>query len=361
MPYTLLDLPALSPTMAEGNLSSWKKKEGDQVRTGDMIAEIETDKATVAYEATEEGYLAKILVPDGTKKLKVGSPIAVLVTKAEHVSKFKDFTLEAASAGSAPAPAAPAAPSKTDAAPAPRGTTVPHTELELPALSPTMAEGNLSSWTKQVGDAIKPGDMIAEIETDKATVAYEATEEGYLAKILVPAGTKKIKVGTPIALVVSDKALIAQLKDYTPGTKSGSDTAAATTAAPSTPTPTPVPAPQQTQAPSSGGRVFASPLARKTASELQVDLQQIRGTGPNQRVVRQDVLEYAQSAPRTAQQPQQQQQQARAAPAPVSGANYTDVPASQIRKLTAARLTMSKQTIPHYYLTMDCRVDELLK
>ena len=219
-----------------------------------------------------------------------------------------------------------------------------------------MAEGNLSSWKKKEGDQVKTGDMIAEIETDKATVAYEATEEGYLAKILVPAGTKKIKVGTPIALVVSDKNLIAQLKDYTPGTKSTSDTVAP--AVKSTPAPTPVPAPRS-DAQSSTGRVFASPLARKTATEMQVDVQQIRGTGPNQRVIRQDVLDYAQSGARTAPQPQQAQQ-ARAAPIS-SAVNYTDMPASQIRKLTAARLTMSKQTIPHYYLTMDCRVDELFK
>lgn len=223
-----------------------------------------------------------------------------------------------------------------------------------------MTEGNLSSWKKKEGDQVRTGDMIAEIETDKATVAYEATEEGYLAKILVPAGSKKIKVGAPIALVVSDKALIAQLQDYTP---SKAADASAAVVSKSAAAPTPAAAPQQTaQTSSSSGRVFASPLARKTAAEMQVDLQQIRGTGPNQRVIRQDVLEHAQSAPRTAQQPQRsQEQQARAAPVTSSAANYTDVPASQIRKLTAARLTTSKQTIPHYYLTMDCRVDELLK
>ena len=225
-----------------------------------------------------------------------------------------------------------------------------------------MAEGNLSSWTKKEGDQVRTGDMIAEIETDKATVAYEATEEGYLAKILVPAGSKKIKVGTPIALVVSDKALIAQLQDYTPSSESSTASGVKSDTKTTAPQSTPVPAPSlSSSSSSSSGRLFASPLARKTATELQVDLQQVRGTGPNQRVIRQDVLEHSQSAPRTAPQPQRTTEPQAARAGPVSSAQYSDVPASQIRKLTAARLTMSKQTIPHYYLTMDCRVDELLK
>jgi len=239
-----------------------------------------------------------------------------------------------------------------------------HEVLGLPALSPTMTQGNLAKWLKKEGDRIQPGDLIASIETDKATVDWEVTEAGYIAKLLLPEGTKDIAVGKPAIITVEEAEDVEKFKDYTPESGSAAKeepakAAAAAAAAPAPkeatkPAPLPASAPASTSqsapAAPSGGRVFASPLARKTAAEQGVNIAAVAGTGPNNRVVRADVVEYAASAPASV-----------SAPAPFPGGLYTDIPTTQIRKVIAARLTESKQTVPHYYLTVECRVDKLLK
>lgn len=240
-----------------------------------------------------------------------------------------------------------------------------HTKLNFPALSPTMTKGILVSWAKKEGDAINPGDMLGEIETDKSVMAFEASEEGYLAKILVPAGTPNIPVGTEIAIIVENKEDLGKFKDYTPeaAPKAAAPAAPAPKAAAPAPTPTPAPAPAAPApaAPSqpapqqpAGGRVFASPLARATAAASGVELSGVAGTGPGGRIIKADVLEAA-SRPAAAQP-------AFAAPIPPAvTASFTDIPNSNIRKVIASRLTASKQTIPHYYLTIEANVDALLK
>jgi len=230
-----------------------------------------------------------------------------------------------------------------------------------------METGNLSKWRKKEGDLIKPGDVIAEVETDKATVEFEATEEGYLAKILIPVGTKDISVGKPIAIVVENKEDIASFKDFqaeaspsktvpkseTP--KSTPPPSAPSTpppSAPSTPPPISVQQSQETVpgapivpgAPPKSG-VFASPLAKSLAASQGLNIAAMKGSGPNGRIVGADVVAYSQS---------------NSAASSISS-QFTDLPNSQIRKITAQRLTLSKQTIPHYYLTIDCKMDELMK
>lgn len=243
-----------------------------------------------------------------------------------------------------------------------------HTKIGLPALSPTMETGNLAKWRKKEGEKIKPGDIIAEIETDKATVDFEATDEGYLAKILIPEGTKDLPVGKLIGIMVEEKGDIAAFAQYkgeeapasaAPKAASPEPPKAPEPAAPKQPsTPTPQPqVQQQTQNvvpgappvlsgfPKSG--LLASPLAKVTAEQQQVNLGGIKGTGPGGRILQADVMETSQAKP----VPQ----------VGMSADSYTDVVNSNIRKVTAQRLTLSKQTIPHYYLTMECRVDNLLK
>jgi len=229
-----------------------------------------------------------------------------------------------------------------------------------------MTQGNLAKWLKKEGDKIQPGDLIASIETDKATVDWEATEAGYLAKILIPEGTKDITVGKPAVVVVEDEGDVAKFKSYSP---EGGDAPVAAPKKEEAPAPKAAPAPEQPKkqkeaapAPAStpkaapaqaaGGRVFASPLARKVAQDQGIDVAAVPGTGPNSRVIRDDVLDYAAKGPAFA---------AASAPAPAPGGVYTDVPNTQIRKIIAARLTESKQTVPHYYLSVECRVDKLLK
>jgi pyruvate dehydrogenase E2 component (dihydrolipoamide acetyltransferase) len=249
-----------------------------------------------------------------------------------------------------------------------------HNKVGLPALSPTMEQGNIAKWRKKEGDKLKAGEVIAEIETDKATVDFEAAEDGYLAKIIHPAGTKDLRVGEVIAIVVENQSDIAAFKDFQAGAASTQapvppSEAQAPVTANAKPTPTPQPAAQPQTTPAQPNLnvvpgappppgplpkigVFASPLAKATASQQGVPLQGIQGSGPSGRIVQQDVLQRAAQGVPSVQQVSVSVQQA---------GSFTDIPHTQIRKVIASRLSLSKQTIPHYYLTMDCRVDELLR
>ncbi len=228
----------------------------------------------------------------------------------------------------------------------------------MPALSPTMTEGTLAKWLKKEGDTVKAGEVIAEIETDKATMEVEAVDEGKIGKILVAAGTANVPVNAPIAVLLED----------------GED-ASAMSAAPVAPkaspqAPAPVSAPQTTSAapvaataPASGTRVFASPLARRIAEQKGVDLKSVKGTGPHGRIVKVDVenakagaapaASAAKSAP-TSSGPDAKQL------ADMLGMAYTEIPNNNIKKVTARRLTEAKQNIPHFYLSVDCVLDNLL-
>ena len=233
------------------------------------------------------------------------------------------------------------------------------TNILMPALSPTMTEGNLARWLKQEGDRIKAGDVIAEIETYKATMEVEAVDEGILGRILVPAGTQGVNVNDVIAVLV-------EAGEAVPAAGAAPKAAAAPAATPA-PVAAPVAvAPAPVAAPASGDRVFASPLARRMAAQAGVDISKIAGSGPNGRIVKADV-DAALSrgpAPATAAAPA-------AAPAPIAAprpaapvaitAPHTAVPNSSMRKVIARRLAESKATIPHFYVSTDVEIDALLK
>ncbi len=217
----------------------------------------------------------------------------------------------------------------------------------MPALSPTMTEGNLAKWHKKEGDKVESGDVLCEIETDKATMEVEAVEEGILGKILVAEGTEGVAVNAPIAVILEEGESASDIGDVSapaPAPKS------APAPAPATAAPTTAPsAPAKTK----GGRVIASPLARRMAAQSGIDLAAIAGSGPGGRIVKRD-LEGAVSGAVPALRPAAAQ-----LPAMVAG-SYTDIPHSTMRKIIASRLQESKQTVPHFYLTVDCRIDELL-
>jgi pyruvate dehydrogenase E2 component (dihydrolipoamide acetyltransferase) len=228
----------------------------------------------------------------------------------------------------------------------------------MPALSPTMEAGNIASWSVEVGQSISAGDVLAQIETDKATVDFEATDDGVVAQILIPGGAQDVAVGTPLIVLVDDADDVAAFKDYVG--------AASTEAAPAAPTPAPAPAPAPTPAPtpapastpakshSNQGRIFASPLAKKLAREKGINLAAVSGTGPNGRIIKADIVALGNSRPEVP---------AKAASVTLShgDGDFQDIPHTQIRKVIASRLTMSKSTIPHYYLSMECKMDELMK
>lgn len=234
--------------------------------------------------------------------------------------------------------------------------------LLMPALSPTMTEGTLSKWIKKEGEAIKSGDVLAEIETDKATMEFEAVDEGVLGKILVAPGTAGVKVNEPIAVILEEGEDASVLKSYTPSAAKPAEK----------PVEESKPAPDRTEpagaavreGPPKGDRVFASPLARRLAAQEGLDLSAIAGSGPHGRIVKRDIEE-AKKAPRPAAKPAADQPPAArgpATPAPQQvQAPHTALPNNNIRKVIARRLLESKTTIPHYYLTIDCEVDELLK
>ena len=238
-------------------------------------------------------------------------------------------------------------------------------ELLMPALSPTMEEGTLAKWLVKEGDTVSSGDLIAEIETDKATMEFEAVDEGTVGKILIPDGTDGVKVNTAIAILLEEgedaAALSAPVPATAPEAAQPSD-AAAEVSAPAAAEKAAPPAPKA----ASGDRVFASPLARRIAAQKGLDLTTLKGTGPHGRIVKRDV-EAAQAAPATAPAP------AAAAPAPAAaapsagaiakmyeGRDYEEISLDGMRKTIAARLTEAKQTVPHFYLRRDIKLDALM-
>ncbi|KAM9333269.1 dihydrolipoyllysine-residue acetyltransferase component of pyruvate dehydrogenase complex, mitochondrial isoform 2-T2 [Pholidichthys leucotaenia] len=361
-PHQKVELPALSPTMQTGTIARWEKKEGDKISEGDLIAEVETDKATVGFEMLEECYLAKILVPEGTRDVSIGSVICITVETPDLIAAFKDVTLDSINAsGAAPSPAAsaPPPPPPAPAAPAtaPGSSYPPHMKISLPALSPTMTMGTVQRWEKKVGEKLSEGDLLAEIETDKATIGFEVQEEGYLAKIMVPEGTRDVPLGTPLCIIVEKESDIAAFKDYV---ETGV-VEVATPPPPPAPTPAAAPAAAPTPAPAAAaprkGRVFVSPLAKKLATEKGIDLAEVSGTGPEGRITRKDIENFVPSKAAPAAAP------APAAPSPAAApaGTFTDIPISNIRKIIAQRLMQSKQTIPHYYLSVDVNMDQVLE
>ncbi len=280
-------------------------------------------------------------------------------------------------------------------------------EIKMPALSPTMEEGTLARWLVKVGDTIQSGDIMAEIETDKATMEFEAVDEGVLTEILIDAGTDNVKVGTVIARLAMEgeesapppappsepaqtappPAPAAEGPAATPtarklaeqngidlasltgtgpkGKITKEDVEAAIAAGGGAPAPTPSPAPAASPAPkssASGERIIASPLAKRIAADKGIDLALVKGTGPNGRIVREDVESFdPASAPAPAAAPAQSEPKPSAAPEVEGGAPFTEDKLSNVRKVIARRLTESKQTVPHFYLTVDIRLDPLLK
>ena len=236
-------------------------------------------------------------------------------------------------------------------------------EILMPALSPTMTEGNLARWLKKEGDFVKAGQVIAEIETDKATMEVEAVDEGKLVKILIAGGTQGIKVNTPIAVLVEDGEDL-NAESAVQAVASKNIPASATVTEAPAPHPTGITAKTPIASATKGGRIIASPLAKRLAEEYKIDLGGLKGSGPNGRIVKADV-EKARTNSGSAQ--------ARSSVAPASaqgidardyadklGMTYDAVPNSGIRKVIARRLTESKQLIPHFYLSIDCQLDDLL-
>lgn len=347
----VITMPRLSDTMTEGKVSKWHKKVGDAVKEGDILAEIETDKAVQDFESELNGTLLYVGVEEGGQA-PVDSVLAIIGAEGEDISSLISGGSAASSTPESPkAEEAKEEPAAEESASAdiPEGVEV----ITMPRLSDTMTEGKVAKWHKNVGDAVKEGDILAEIETDKAvqdfesefngTLLYQGVGEGDAAevdKILAIIGP----AGTDVSAVVSGggkKAAVPKTESKAE-TKTEDKKEAAPVAASST-----------------GERVAISPLAKKIAQDKGIDFASIKGSGENGRIVKKDIENYQPSAqPAAASAPKVVSAQPSVAFTP---GEDSETPNSQMRNIIAKRLAESKFTAPHYYLTVEINMDKAIE
>jgi len=370
-------MPRLSDTMTEGVIAAWHKKVGDAVKKGDLLAEIETDKATMELESYQEGTLLHLGADNGGK-LQVNDLLAIIGKAGEDVSALVAQHGGGNGAATAEAPKeekkeeapkeeakpAEAKPAEAAAAPAASGSTVDVSKMEevvlMPRLSDTMTEGVIASWNKKVGDAVKKGEVLAEIETDKATMELESYKEGTLLYQGAKEG-EKIQVNDLLCIIGKEGFDINAVLNALKGGGQAASAPAPAAEAPKTEskpaeavpaTPAAAPAAQQVV---NEGRIIASPLAKKIAEEKGVDLKYVKGSGDNGRIVKNDVDNYKPAPAPEAAKPATAASTAPAAPA--GQVSFDEVPVSQMRKTIARRLSESLFTAPHFYLTMSIDMD----
>ncbi len=348
----IITMPRLSDTMTEGVVSKWLKKVGDSVKEGDILAEIETDKATMEFESFHSGKLLFIGIKEG-QTAPVDAVIAVIGAEGDNIESL----LEAHKAGkpqtTEPAPAVEEQ-AKVPAAAAEVSVPKDVQVITMPKLSDTMSEGTVAKWLKKVGDPVKEGEILAEIESDKATMEFESFHQGTLLYVGVQEGGSA-KVDSVLAVIgkagTDIKDLVASF-----GSKGEAKTASPVKAA------EPV---QQVQKPvenkvpeyapvtptaTAGGKVIASPLAKKLAAEKNIDLQTVTGTGEGGRIIKRDIENYKAGSFVAKAQPF----------VPKGQERFEEIPNSQMRKVIARRLGESKFTAPHYYLNMEFDMDNAI-
>ncbi|MEA3425834.1 MAG: pyruvate dehydrogenase complex dihydrolipoamide acetyltransferase [Bacteroidota bacterium] len=347
-------MPRLSDTMTEGVIAAWHKNIGDTVKKGDLLAEVETDKATMELESYQDGVLLHIGTPTGGK-LQVNDLLAIFGKPGEDISALLAKHAGGAKAAEAAPQAAPAAPAAASAAASAALDVSAMEEVVLmPRLSDTMTEGVIAGWHKNVGDTVKKGEVLADIETDKATMELESYKDGVLLYQGAQPG-EKIQVNDLLCIIgkqgLDVNGIVAAVKA---GGSQTTEAAPATAATASAPAASPAPAPAAAPAAVvNEGRIFASPLAKKIASEKGIDLRYVKGSGDNGRITKTDVNAYTPAA--SAAPAAQGSSPVAAAPAGV--VSFDEVPVSQMRKTIARRLSESLFTAPHFYLTMTIDMD----
>lgn len=345
----VIRMPKMSDTMTEGVIAAWNKKVGDVVKSGDILAEVETDKATMDMESYYDGTLLYIGVEKG-QAVPVDAIMAVIGKPGE------DFqSLLSGGATAAPAPEAVSTPVDTApvaAAPAVDTSNIKAKVVTMPLLSDTMTEGVIHTWLKKVGDKVKSGDILAEIETDKATMELEAYEDGTLLYIGVEAG-QAAKINAVIAVIGEEGANYQALLGAAPVAAPAATPAVAET--PKAATPAPVATAAPVQASNSNGRILASPLAKKLAEEKGIKLNEVSGSGEGGRIVKSDVDNFTPKA----------QEAPKAATASVAAAigieSYEEIGLTQMRKAIARSLAESQSTAVDFQLTMEICMDKAIQ
>jgi pyruvate dehydrogenase E2 component (dihydrolipoamide acetyltransferase) len=356
----VVNMPRLSDTMEEGTVAKWLKKVGDTIEEGDILAEIETDKATMEFESFYSGTLLHIGIQEG-EGAPVDSLLAIIGDKGEDISGL----ISGAPASQAPSvsheqPAASFQPTPS----VPEGVEI----VTMPRLSDTMEEGTVASWLKKIGDTVEEGDILAEIETDKATMEFESFYSGTLLYIGIQEG-QSAPVDAVLAVIGPEGTDVQSVLSGASAAPSAASSADAKTtesqiAQPEQSAAATAPATSNAPNTASDSRVFASPLAKRIAQERGIDLTQLNGSGENGRIIRRD-LEGA--------KPSSTQVASAISAAPVAESTASQAPSiavavgqehaesiknSQMRKVIAKRLSESKFSAPHYYLTIEVEMDE---
>ena len=352
---TVITMPRLSDTMTEGTVASWLKKVGDKVSEGDILAEIETDKATMEFESFNSGTLLYIGIKEG-ESAPCDSLLAIIGKEGEDISSLlspsapKTETIVAEETVSEPTTN-----NQQPTTTLPKGVVV----VTMPRLSDTMTDGTVATWLKKVGDKVAEGDILAEIETDKATMEFESFNAGTLLFIGIPEGGTA-PCDSLLAIIGPEGTDITGIAE---NFKSGSSAAAVETIKE-----TVAETPENNEQPTatSNERVFVSPLAKKIAEEKGINLSQVSGSGENGRIIKSDVENFTPSAtaqnsqPNTVAQPQAEVATAR--PFAAAGEKLTEeIKNSQMRKIIAKRLAESLFTAPHYNLVIEVTMDEAMK
>lgn len=352
----IINMPRLSDTMEEGTVAKWLKQVGDKVEEGDILAEIETDKATMEFESFHEGTLLHIGIKEGDGA-PVDSLLAIIGEEGEDISsllnntdtKNKPERTETPEASEKAEATGEVAEAETKI---PEGVEI----IKMPRLSDTMEEGTVASWLKKVGDQVEEGDILAEIETDKATMEFESFYSGTLLHIGIQEG-ESAPVDEVLAVIGPAGTDVQAVLKAKPGkkTKSETTTATGTEAAPQT---------RESGTTKASGtdddqRIFASPLARKMAEDKGINLQQVTGSGDSGRIIKRDIENYTppDKVAATPAASDMEAGQLKTAPLPVGEEHFEEVKNSQMRKTIAKRLSESKFNAPHYYLTIELDMD----
>jgi pyruvate dehydrogenase E2 component (dihydrolipoamide acetyltransferase) len=363
---TVVNMPRLSDTMEEGVVAQWLKKVGDKIEEGDILAEIETDKATMEFESFHDGVLLHIGVQEGETS-PVDKLLAIIGDEGEDISKLlnpKDSSKEQ----SIEKPVEPSEGTSSEVASIPEGIEV----IKMPRLSDTMTEGTVAVWLKKVGDVVAEGDILAEIETDKATMEFECFYEGTILHIGVQEGdTAPVDslltiigpAGTDVSAVVaggvpSEDAASNEKAEIKPETKAETKTEKTTTKVEETKTTPPI---ANTTNSDTSGRIFASPLAKKIAADKGINLADVNGSGENGRIIKKDIENYT---PVVAKVEVAAVETPSSAPAVSFVANgeekSKEVKNSQMRKAIAKSLAASKFSAPDFSLNIEVNMDNAI-
>ncbi|MDN3587727.1 2-oxo acid dehydrogenase subunit E2 [Pedobacter aquatilis] len=367
----VIKMPKMSDTMTEGVLAKWHKKVGDKVKSGDVLAEVETDKATMDMESYWDGVLLYVGVEEGTA-VPVDAIMAVIGKEGEDYKA----ALEAEKGGDAPKAASADAPKaedkKEEAAPAQGGGLSEEelaekgvTVIRMPLLSDTMTEGVIAEWHKKVGDKVKDDDVLADVETDKATMEVMGYATGTLLHIGVEKGSAA-KVNGIIAIVGPEGTDVSGIlaggasgspksespKSEAPSEEKQIESKDASSSAP------------VSESSSSDSRVKASPLAKKIAKDKGIDLSQVAGSAEGGRIIKKDIENFKPAAAQQSESQKSESPKSTAAapviPTFVGEVKYTEQPVSQMRKVIAKRLAESLFTAPHFYLTVSIDMDNAM-